>query len=681
MYISISSILTAIMVALYTAGALISLIFYRKHKICNIVSNLFSSIGAVLGVGLSLYNILMEAQRTVIISLSLTVPHISVDLNLDKLSSFFILALSILVLCVSVYSISYNSHYYNKRNVGLLNLLYNFFILSMIVVIMSGNFIVFLISWELMSLISYFLVIFEDEHLENRKAGTIYLIMTHIGTAFIIIAFMLVYKYTGSFIIGANLTSVPQDIQNIAFLLLLVGFGTKAGIIPFHIWLPYAHPAAPSNVSALMSGIMIKTAIYGIIRFCLLSFTSIPVWWGAVILAAGAVSTVLGVAYALMEHNIKRLLAYHSIENIGIILIGTGISFIAYSSGNKILCALSLMAALFHLINHTIFKGALFLGAGSIHYASHTKDIEELGGLMKKMPYTGIFFLIASLSISAIPPFNGFVSEWITYQSLFMNLGLGTSVLNILSMLSVAALAMAGAMAAACFIKLIGISFLGLPRSEHAEHAREVPVTMRVGLGILSFLCVVLGVFPSLALNLIERVNQGIMGISVLKSMQGGSFFIYYPLTINKNMISPLSVLVLGILVIGIVLILVKIIGRRSRERKYGTWDCGFVGLNPRMQYTATGFSKPIRIVFRALYMPNRELKTEEGTSPYYHKSMKYVVSTQSLFEKYFYLPVVNLVTKFLRKTRLSIQTGSVHTYLIYIFVTVIILLAYYSLS
>ncbi|HYF81886.1 MAG TPA: hydrogenase 4 subunit B [Clostridia bacterium] len=681
MYIINNGPLAAAMLVFYTASALTSLVFYNKHKICNILSNLLSSIAAAAGIWLSIANIVEGTQKTVIASFSMSVPHIAFNLYIDKLSAFFILALSILVLAVSIYSIGYISHYYNKRNVGMFNFLYNTFILSMIFVMTSGNVIGFLISWELMSLLSYFLVIFEGEHAENRKAGTLYLIMTHIGTAFLTIAFMLTYKYTHSLEIGVNIGAVPASIKSIVFVLLLIGFGTKAGVIPFHVWLPYAHPAAPSNVSALMSGIMIKTAIYGILRFAFISFTDKPMWWGVLILTAGAVSAVLGVAYALMEHNIKRLLAYSSIENIGIILMGMGISFMAYSSGNMVLCGLSMMAALFHLLNHTLFKGALFLGAGSIHYATHTKDMEELGGLIKKMPFTGLLFLIAALSISAIPPFNGFASEWMTYQSLFMSLGSNTSAINLISMLTVAALAMAGALAAACFVKLIGISFLGLPRSEHAESAREVPASMRIGQGLLTLLCVILGIFPTLALRLIDRVNLEMIGTTLISDLQGGAFFVYYPLSINKNAISPIAVVIMGVVIASVTFILVKLAGGHSKERKYGTWDCGFVGLNPRMQYSATGYSKPLRIVLKPLYMPGREIKTEEGASPYYHKSIKYIVSTQSLFELYFYAPIIRLFAQFSKRTRHSIQTGSIHAYLIYIFVTMIALLVYYVLS
>lgn len=667
------------MMVLYASAALVSLLFYKKHEICNVVSNLLNTAASAVGIGLSISGLLRGSEKVIISSISSNISYLSFTLYLDKLSSFFLLALSVLTLAVSIYSINYNSHYYHKKNVGVFNILYPVFILSMILVMTAGNTIGFLFFWEMMSLVSYFLVMFESEERETRKAGTIYLIMTHIGTAFLLIAFMLTFKYTHSFDIGVNMAALSGTAKSLVFILLLIGFGTKAGIVPLHIWLPYAHPAAPSNVSALMSGIMIKTAVYGILRFGFIPMTNKPMWWGVVILAVGAISTVLGVAYAFMEHNIKRLLAYSSIENIGIIFMGIGVSFMAYTSGNKVLCGLALMAALFHLFNHTLFKGALFLGAGSIHYATHTKDMEELGGLMKKMPYTGVFMLAASLAISALPPFNGFVGEWITYQSLFMGLSSGSAGTKLITMLAVAALAMGGAIAAACFVKVIGIAFLGLPRSEKAKTAKEVPVFMKTGVGLLTALCLICGIFPVLVLRLLDKVSTELIGFTALKQVQGGILLLNYPITIDQTEISPLMVLLAGAITTIVVFMLIKVFGGHRTERKYGTWDCGYPELTPRMQYSATGFSKPLRIVFRALYMPTRELKTEKGVTPYHHKAMKYSVSTQSLFEKYFYLPIIRFFTRFARKSRLTIQTGSVHAYLIYIFITLVLSLVYFS--
>ncbi len=676
-----SNNLIYLMLAFYVLSAVIALVLSSKQRAGNVVSQVLSSVAALVGIISSIMHILHGPETVQVFSLTTAIPYISLYAVIDRLSSFFILTLSILAFCVSIYSIGYTSHYYGKRNVGLFNCLYNLFILTMVFVFMSGNTIFFLISWELMSLTSYFLVIFEAEQVQNQRAGLIYLIMTHIGTAFLFIAFMLLYKFTGSFGMDVDTQEIAAVIRNIIFVLFFVGFGTKAGMIPLHVWLPYAHPAAPSNVSALMSGIMIKTAIYGLLRFGMFVLGPESAWWGLMILSTGTVSTVLGVAYALMEHNIKRLLAYHSIENIGIIMIGLGISFIAYAASNMVLCSLALMAALFHLLNHTLFKGALFLTAGSVQFATHTKDIEELGGLMKRMPYTGIFVLVASLSISAIPPFNGFVSEWMTYQSLIMNIGASSFGLKIISILSAAALAMAGAMAAACFVKLIGISFLGLPRSENALQAKEVPFVMNAGVGLLVLLCTVFGVFPFLIIQLLEKVNAGLFGGAVGGHLQGGIVFVWYPLVVSNYSISPLAVLVVGILVFAVIAVVVRYLSRAAKERVYGTWDCGFDGLNSRTQYSATGFSKPFRIIWRFIYRPTRELRVEKGLSAYYPKSLRYVVSTESMIEKYFYSPAADMFTRFARRTRLFVQTGSVHTYLIYLFVAILVLFVYNSLT
>ncbi|MCX7745479.1 MAG: hydrogenase 4 subunit B [Clostridia bacterium] len=663
----------------YIGAALLSLLFYKKHRLCNILSNFLGCAASLLGIGGSLIHLFSKNDSLSILDTVSLTPYLCLDIQLDKLSAFFVLTLSVLVFCVSLYSIGYLSHYYGKRNVGLFHFLYNTFILSMALVITSGNMIFFLVAWELMSLTSYFLVVFESENAEARKSGNFYLVMTHAATAFLIIAFVLIYTWTGSLDMETAVHNLSIPLKNILFLCFVIGFGTKAGMIPLHIWLPAAHPAAPSNVSALMSGFMIKTAIYGFIRFVMDMLGAESTWWGISLLSIGALTAVLGVAYALMEQNLKRLLAYSSIENIGIILMGLGLSSWALASKNPALASLAMLGTLLHLFNHSLFKGLLFLGAGAVHYSTHTKNMEQLGGLIKRMPYTAFFFLIGSLSICALPPFNGFIGEWITYQALFINLGLSPSGLKIIVLLAVAALAMAGAFALACFVKAFGISFLALPRSIEAETAKEVPLPMVLGMGLLSLLCIVLGIFPSLLTGLIDKVSMSILGSTA--ALKGSSSFLYYHVSIEGNSVSPLFILMGGILIIAFVFVFVKFLGKGVKERKYGTWDCGFTALNSRMQYSSTGFSKPIRIVFRALFRPTRDLHLEEGPSPYYPKTLKYQVSTEPIFEKYLYRPVIDKFFNFAKKLRLTIQTGSVHIYLTYIFVTIVLLFIYYSFS
>lgn len=668
-------------ILLYLAAAIAAIIFYKSHSLCTLLSQAGCILASLAGAAFSLTVLLSESGTLVLEPFRSAVPFVSVTIAIDALSAFFNLILSVLVCCVSIYSIGYVSHYHGKRNVSAFHLLYITFILSMIFVFIAGNAVFFFVAWEIMAVISYFLVVFESEQDGNERAGLIYIVMTHIGAAFLMIAFMIMFSYTKSFDIFGSPDVIPDAAKNLMFLFFLIGFGMKAGVVPVHIWLPYAHPAAPSNVSALMSGIMIKTAIYGLIRFVLCYLEIQHSWWGIVILCIGVISAVLGVAYALMEHNVKRLLAFHSVENIGIILIGLGVSFTAFSRGNELLGGLALAASLLHTFNHTLFKGGLFLGAGSIQYAAHTKDIEKLGGLIKKMPVTAVIVLCFSLSISAIVPFNGFVSEWLTYQSLFSIIVPGQTGLNILSILSIAALAMSGALAAACFVKLFGISFLGKPRSDFALNAAEVPATMNAGMGVLAAFCLLIGLFPMPFLKVIGNVVSGISGTAVAGGLQGGFLIAWFPVNVSGNSISPVEILIASAFIILAAAAVIRLVGGKADERKYGTWDCGFTELNPRMQYSATGFTKPLRIVLRILYRPGRSLEIEEGDSSYFPVSKKYNVWTEPIFEKYVYGPLLNIVRKFSLRIKLTVQTGSTHAYLVYIFIAVLALMLYNRLA
>lgn len=677
---SYSFVLLYVTFACYILGAVASLLLIRYRRTVNILQTVFSITASMAGLLAAIGRLLYRGGDLVLAGTSNIVGGGILQIHFDSLSAFFVLALSILNLCVSIYSISYMKHDTKDHKIDLYCFMNSLFVLSMLGVFTSGNMVLFLITWEIMSLTSYFLVVFKNEKQKNRQAGLIYLVMTHVATAFLTIAFALMYKYSGSLDIRSIPLQAPSAIKNFIFICLLLGFGTKAGIMPLHIWLPHAHPAAPSNISALMSGIMIKTAIYGLFRFILGPLGAGFAWWGTVILILGTISTVLGVAYALMEHDIKRLLAYHSIENIGIIFMGAGITFTAVATGNTTLAALAMLASLFHTINHALFKGALFLGAGSIQYATGTKDIEKLGGLIKKMPGTAVFFLTACLAISAIPPFNGFVSEWLTYQSLFLKIQQSSSIARLLSIFAVAALAMAGALAATCFVKCFGISFLGNPRKKEAENAQEVPWTMLTGFGLLSMLCLVLGLFSFLMTGLIDSINKELLGTTAMQHVIGNSFMLLYPLKMTVNSINPLYAGVLLLSVLLLTYVIIRLFFGKNKQRKTMTWDCGFMELTPRMQYTATGFSKPIRIVFRGLFLPSRELEVKDGITPYTPRSMRYVISTQHVFEKYLYRPAFSFLKRVSRRMGLLVQTGSLHAYLIYVFAVVLLLLAYYRI-
>lgn len=645
-------------------GAVLSLL--PLPKIRNYIY-ILSSLGSLNFALLSLY--LLFATPVDLITLPLS-SLFGFQFRGDAISGFFVLTISILTFAVSIYSIGYAEGLKNK---GLMGFLFNIFILSMYAVILSSNIITFLISWETMSIVSYFLVTFDREE-KSAKAGLVYAVMTHLGTAFIIVLFLLLYRYSGSMNFSDMRTmssSMPQDMKNLVFIFSIIGFGTKAGIIPLHTWLPRAHPAAPSNISSLMSGVMIKTGIYGFIRIGMDVLGQGPEWWGIAVIIIGAVSSILGVMYALMEHDLKRLLAYHSVENIGIILLGIGTSIMFKSSGLYTFSALALIAGLYHTLNHAVFKGLLFLCAGSVMHATHTKNMEDMGGLIKSMPYTGLFFLIGSVSICALPPFNGFVSEWLTYHSLLAGFESPSITSKIISPLGGAALALTGALAAACFVKAFGISFLGMPRSSDAKDAKESSPSMIAGMAVLAVLCLVFGVFPSLVITTISPASFLITGSYGVLSGKG---FLYIGETFSS--LSPVAILITMFVMFLATIIFIRNIGGK-RKIVYGdSWDCGIPNLTPRMQYTATAFTKPIRMIFKRIYMPRRELKVSYVVKPFFVKSIEYSGEITPFFEKYIYESVMAMIHKIAGKVQL-LQSGSLQLYLGYILVTLILLLIF----
>ncbi len=502
--------------------------------------------------------------------------------------------------------------------------------------------------------------------------------MTHIGTAFIVVAFLIFFQGTWSFSFEAfrhPAQPLPEGRKTLVFLMALLGFGTKAGIIPLHVWLPYAHPVAPSHVSAVMSGVMIKTAIYGLIRVYFDFFGGqFPWWWGFTVLLLGTTSALLGVMYALMEHDLKRLLAFHSVENIGIILMGLGTGMIFQAYGLRELAALGLLAGLYHTINHALFKALLFLGAGSLLYATHTRNMEEYGGLLRRMPWTGIFFLIGAVSISALPPTNGFVSEWLVFQTLFLSFQIPTVFLKLMLPIAAAILALTGVLALTCFAKAFGISFLAQPRSTHARHAEEVPVSMRMGMGILAVLCVALGVAPMVVVPLLDQIVAPLAGISIASKVLAIDGWALAPVNVEFSSLSTpvLAVLLVASAILGLGLALV--LGGRLTTRRSKSWGCG-ITLTPRMEYTATGFVQPIKRVFSTIYQPTVKLETEFlAESRYFSKRRHFEFHIEPIFEKYLYDPLVAFFGTLADRLKV-IQAGSLHLYLTYMFVTLIALL------
>jgi hydrogenase-4 component B len=660
----------------YAVGMLLPLCLTRKPHAQGLSAGLCSIAATGAGIALGLLGLTATAPLTA--SVTSTIPLLTFAIRLDPLAAFFLLTISLAGLAASIYALGYVRHFQGRVSVAALGSLLNAFLCAMTLVVLADNGLFFLIAWELMSLASYFLVVTEHEQADVRYAGLFYLIMTHVGTAFIVLAWLFFFQQAGSFsfdLFRHPEQPMPEHLRTCAFLAALVGFGTKAGIVPLHVWLPYAHPAAPSHVSALMSGVMIKTAIYGLLRV-MFDFLGgqFPSWWGFTILVIGSLSALLGVMYALMEHDLKRLLAYHSVENIGIILLGIGAGMIFHTYGLEELAALGLVAGLYHTINHAMFKALLFLGAGSLLYATHTRNMEEYGGLLRRMPWTGACFLIGAVSIAALPPTNGFVSEWLVFQSLFLSFQIPSLLMKLMLPLAAALLALTGVLALACFAKAFGISFLALPRSGHARRAEEVPWAMRIGMGFLAAVCIFLGLAPMVVVPLIDPVTMPMTGVTIAGKMLALDGWTLAPVSVEfSSLSSPVLALVLAGTA-GLAFGLVGLFGGFAATRRSKTWGCG-IRLSPRMQYTATGFVQPIKRVFSTIYQPTVKLETEFlQESRYFAKRRHFAFHLEPVFEKCLYRPVVGLVSGLADRLRV-IQAGSLHLYLTYMFVTLVVLL------
>jgi hydrogenase-4 component B len=664
----------------YVAGTLAGLVFLRAERLANYFAFGCAALGALGGVIASVWALANGAGEAPSLQLLPSlIPYIKFTIRLDPLGLFFTLIVSLLGLAISIYSLGYARGFYGRKNVGVLGAFFNLLLLATTLVFLADNAFFFLLVWELMALTVYCLVSFEHEKEESRNAGVLYFVMSHIGTGCIMLGFLLLFQASGDYGFAgfhALGDKMSDGSRNAAFLLFLVGFGIKAGIIPLHIWLPVAHPAAPSNVSAIMSGVIIKTGIYGLTRVFFDFLGTPPNWWGVTVLAIGTVSAVLGVLYALMEHDLKRLLAYHSIENIGIILMGLGASLMFLHSGHPLLASLALIAGMYHTINHAVFKGLLFLGAGAVLHATHTRNMEDMGGLAKRMPQTAFFFLVGAVAISALPPLNGFVSEWLTYQSLLQGFGTTPSLIRLMFPLSGAMLALTGALAAACFVKAYGITFLAQPRSEHAQHAHEAPFPMLAGQAILAAACVFLGLFPTVFLKLFDPLTQQLTGQQLSAQLSSAHGLVLSGAAASGGTVSTLGLALMAVCLLPVPLGLWLVFGRGTKTRRGPTWDCGLQGLTPRMEYTATGFSKPIRMIFKALFRPRREVQREYDFSPYFAKTLRFESHVEEVFQTRIYRPFYGMVWYFSRRMR-ALQAGSLQAYLIYIFVTLLALLIF----
>lgn len=574
-----------------------------------------------------------------------------VTFTIDALSAFFIMIISVMGFVASLYANGYMKPYLFKgMNVSSHCIFFTLLISSMLGVVTIQNALFFLIAWEIMSLSSFFLVIFEDDKKEVLSAGIKYLIYMHISVIFIILTFALLSIKSGSFDFSAFRAVLENNtaFANLIFIIAFIGFGTKAGFVPFHNWLPQAHPAAPSHVSAIMSGVMIKTGIYGILR--VLSLIVLPsTVISYFVLLISVITALYGILYAITQRDFKKLLAYSSVENIGIMGIGIGTGMLGLAYNCLLVAVLGFTGGLLHMLNHSIFKQLMFFAAGSVYKQTHTKNIEVLGGLIKSMPFTAVLCLIGSVAICGLPPFNGFISEFLIYFGMLKGVTVNNLGLLLTFVLSIAALALVGTMAILCFTKAYSIIFLGLPRSEKAEQVQnDVSYSMIISMVILSVLALAIGLFPQYALNLI-LVPAGMF----VRNIQI-SFFV-------TGLMQNISVICLGFIVFLTMLIVMKFSANR-KSIKHCTWGCGYDKPNNHIQYTASSYASPFLSMLTPLFKKIFDIKKPKELFP---KDAHFNLQIEDVEEAYFLTPVVRNIEKFLSKFE-RIQNGNIQQYILY---------------
>jgi formate hydrogenlyase subunit 3/multisubunit Na+/H+ antiporter MnhD subunit len=641
---------------------------------------MLSSLASLLGIAGGVWAVGAGITNKMILPIGL--PDLPFHLRVDPLAGFFITVICLLSFFVSLYSIGYIKGYLGRRPVTSLVIFYCIFLAGMLMVVLADDALFFLIAWEVMAAASYFLVMFENERIENRRAALLYIIVAHVGAIAILLSFGIMAGLTTGFESFNGYTfdamrqaEFPLKWATAAFLLAFIGFAAKAGVVPLHVWLPEAHPVAPSNVSALMSGVMLKTAIYGIIRVSFDLIRIFPWWWGAIVLILGLLSAVMGVLYALMQHDLKRLLAYHSVENIGIILIGIGLSMIFTSFNMPMLAALALIAGLYHTMNHALFKGLLFMGAGAVLHATNERNMEEMGGLIHRMPWTAALFLIGCVSISALPPFNGFVSEWLTFQAFLLSPALPSPLLKLLIPLGAALLALTGALAAACFVKAFGVTFLGHWRGQHMPRVHEVDWFMRSGMMLAALTCLLLGILPTLFIDWMDIIPEQLVGTKIRASSGTYGWLWLAPVARERASYSG-PIVFIGILIVVVAAYLILHV-RPGAIHRAPIWDCGFGKLNPRMQYNATSFSMPIRRIFGFLFNIKEQVKlTPRAVYSAFPKRLNYYLRIRDHFWGWLYKPVVEFSFWVSRRVG-RLQQGRIQAYLIYSFITILVLLVF----
>lgn len=613
-------------------------------------------------VGLAACIMTLLRRQQVVYQLAWPFPFGPAEFGLDPLTAFFALPILIVASSCAIYALGYWPARSNPRTIRKLTFFFGLLVSSMLFVIMARSAGLFLLAWEIMALAAYFVLTTDDHAPEVRDSGTLYLICTHTGTLALFAMFALLNSLSGAFTFpGAGSLEASAPLGAAIFMLALFGFGFKAGLMPLHIWLPSAHANAPSHVSAIMSGVILKIGIYGLVR-TLSFFTGIPIWWGIVIIVLGMVSGVAGVLFALGQHDLKRLLAYHSIENIGIITMGVGTALIGAATGSSILILLGLSGALLHVLNHATFKALLFLGAGAVIHAVGSREIDRMGGLLRYMPWTAVFFIIGAVAICGLPPLNGFVSEFLIYLGFFNGAINGDGAGAIVTALAAPALALIGGLAIACFVKVVGVVFLGEPRSPNPEPVHEAKWTMRLPMIMLAIVCLVIGVAPVATVPILESaVNSWLPN-----ALEPVSLILVAPL----GWVSILAVVLMGLMAC----VLAWYRGRLKKAPAAfaGTWGCGYLAPSSRMQYSASSFADMLVKLFSGILRPERHAPQISGPFPADSHFESHV--PEAVLER-IYIPLLERLYEKLLPIR-RLQHGHLHLYILYTFITLVVLIA-----
>ncbi|HSV21254.1 MAG TPA: hydrogenase 4 subunit B [Casimicrobiaceae bacterium] len=603
------------------------------------------------------------APQTLVLPLGL--PDLPFHLRIDALSAFFLFVLGCGSAAVSCFSAGYFRSSAGTSP-GLVCVQYHVFVAAMALVLLADDAYAFMVAWETMALSSFFLVITDHRLAEIRRAGFLYLLIAHVGAIAILLCFGVLQGSTGDYTFGGMRTvTLAGAWPAVAYFLALFGFGAKAGLLPLHVWLPEAHPAAPSPVSALMSGVMIKTAIYGMLRITFDLLHQPVWWWGAVTLALGLLTALYGVVFATVQTDMKRLLAWSSIENVGIIVSGMGLAMLFTAYGKPVFATIAMTALLYHTLNHAAFKTLLFLATGSVLHATRQRSLGRLGGLIHHMPWVAGAALVGTLALAGLPPLNGFVSEWLLLQAFLFTPSLPQSFVNMLVPLAAGALALVAAVSAYVMVKFYGVVFLGQPREPELAHAHDAGAYERTALCALALGCVALGLLPVQVISALDRVNGLLLGSTA--GGHGGSWLLLAPIDPDRASYSPIVVL---LVVVAVLLLTLQIVHRyyHGRLRVGPAWDCGFPLQTARMQDTAEGFGQPIRQVFEPFFRIERVLPGPDDAAP------RYAVKVGDRIWFAVYEPIARAVDATARFVG-RIQQGRIAAYLIYSFLTLLALL------